>query len=259
MFPLTEVRLLRYSTPIMSPTQPLTSDLLQDGVTIRRHPRARRISLRIDPHTREVILTLPQRASERNGIEFLRSKSDWVTKQLATLPQVVEMKPGALFPLFGVPVMLEHAPTKFGLAVLEEDILHVPNPVTRWKETLEKSFRAMLMEKLQISLQEMRQRLFAIAHIPVQSRNRTPKLRWMRSRWGSCGPDGELTFNLALIFAPHFVVDYVVAHEVAHLRYRGHGPRFWALVEQIYPRANEARRWLRSEGASLYSYYLAKD
>jgi len=72
-----------------------------------------------------------------------------------------------------------------------------------------------------------------------------------RSRWGSCAPDGRLSFCWRLMLAPSFVVDYVVAHEVAHLCHLNHGPRFWQVVERLTHHRAEAQLWLRRNGARL--------
>jgi predicted metal-dependent hydrolase len=78
------------------------------------------------------------------------------------------------------------------------------------------------------------------------------RIRDPRTRWGSCGPDGHIMLSLRLVMAPPEVFRYVVVHELCHLRWRGHGPRFWALVEKQMPSYDKARRWLRKHGAALH-------
>jgi predicted metal-dependent hydrolase len=85
----------------------------------------------------------------------------------------------------------------------------------------------------------------------------TPKRLFVRdqtTRWGSCSTSGALSFSWRLVLAPPFVLDYLAAHEVAHLGHMNHGPRFWGLVERTMPRYEEARNWLRKHGASLHRY-----
>ncbi|HEY6670114.1 MAG TPA: M48 family metallopeptidase, partial [Methyloceanibacter sp.] len=85
----------------------------------------------------------------------------------------------------------------------------------------------------------------------------TPKRLYVRdqtTRWGSCSTSGALSFSWRLVLAPPFVLDYLAAHEVAHLGHMNHGPRFWALVERSMPRHEEARSWLKKHGASLHRY-----
>jgi len=82
-------------------------------------------------------------------------------------------------------------------------------------------------------------------------------LRDQTSRWGSCTAGGLLSFSWRLILAPAHVLDYVAAHEVAHLVEMNHGPRFWKLVARSMPRLEEAKRWLRNHGSDLHRYGAA--
>lgn len=77
------------------------------------------------------------------------------------------------------------------------------------------------------------------------------RVKDMRSLWGSCSYRGDLSFNVRLLSAPPEVLDYVVVHELAHLRWRGHGRRFWDLVQKHCPEQRRHRRWLRANGARL--------
>lgn len=79
-------------------------------------------------------------------------------------------------------------------------------------------------------------------------------MRDPRTRWGSCSANGNLGFSWRLVLAPEFVLAYVVAHEVAHLKELNHGPRFWRLVERLIGDPEPARRWLRAEGPDLHRY-----
>ena len=80
-------------------------------------------------------------------------------------------------------------------------------------------------------------------------------LRDSRSRWGSCGPDGGISFSWRLVFAPPVVLDYLVAHEVAHLVHHNHGDRFWALARELCDGSmDEAHAWLRRHGETLLQY-----
>jgi predicted metal-dependent hydrolase len=77
-------------------------------------------------------------------------------------------------------------------------------------------------------------------------------IRDTKSRWGSCAAGGNLNFSWRLVLTPAFVFDYVVAHEVAHLKEHNHGPGFWRLVDQLTPETERARAWLNSFGAGLH-------
>jgi hypothetical protein len=77
-------------------------------------------------------------------------------------------------------------------------------------------------------------------------------IRDQRSRWGSCSAQGDLSFSWRLILTPTYVLDYVAAHEVAHLKHMNHGPRFWRLVLTHCPEASRAKSWLKAHGQSVH-------
>jgi predicted metal-dependent hydrolase len=79
-------------------------------------------------------------------------------------------------------------------------------------------------------------------------------VRDQKSRWGSCSSNGNLSFSWRLIMAPPHVLDYVAAHEVAHLREMNHSPRFWALVRRAVPEYEKAQGWLKANGQELHCY-----
>ena len=82
-------------------------------------------------------------------------------------------------------------------------------------------------------------------------------VRDARTRWGSCSAAGRLSFSWRLIMAPDWVLDYVVAHEVAHLVELNHGPRFWRLVDELGPDRSRAQAWLKANGARLQAVETA--
>ncbi|MEM1307131.1 MAG: M48 family metallopeptidase, partial [Pseudomonadota bacterium] len=79
------------------------------------------------------------------------------------------------------------------------------------------------------------------------------------SRWGSCSSNGNLSFSWRLILAPSRILDYVAAHEVAHLEEMNHGPQFWALVRRSCPGTDEAKAWLDRYGIELHRYGVSPD
>ena len=81
-------------------------------------------------------------------------------------------------------------------------------------------------------------------------------VRDTRSRWGSCSSKGTLSFSWRLVLAPPFVLDYLVAHEVAHLAHMNHSAAFWALARRLAPRMPEAELWLKVHGPVLHRYAL---
>jgi predicted metal-dependent hydrolase len=209
----------------------------------RRSPRARRISLRIDPRQGRVVVTLPLRASRAAGVALLRAHAGWVAERLAALPAELRLADGALVPLHGERTPIRHLPQGRGGAWLEGGEIHV----TGLSEHLPRRVRDFLRAEAHRSLGGLAEAKAALAGV----RARRVTVKDTRSRWGSCSPDGVLMFSWRLVMAPRFVQDYVAAHEVAHLRHMNHGPRFWGLVSDLTTATEPAMAWLREQGPGL--------
>jgi len=209
----------------------------------RRSARARRVSLRIHPADGSVIVTLPPRTSHKAGMALLMNHAEWVSNRLAALPSQIVFAPGASVPIDDVPHVIRHEPGMRGGAWLEEGVLHVTGAL----EFLNRRVTDFLR-------QEARRRLTALAAAKAQPLGIAPRrvlIKDTSSRWGSCAPDKTIALSWRLVMAPAFVQDYVVAHEVAHLRHMNHGPLFWAQVEQLTPHRRAAIGWLHREGPRL--------
>jgi predicted metal-dependent hydrolase len=209
----------------------------------RRSPRARRVSLRIDPRGGSVVVTLPPRASRSAGVALLMTHAAWVSDRLAALPEAVPLQDGAIIPLHGVGHRIRRVPEAKRGVWLDEGEIHVSGD----PEFLGRRVLDFLRGEARRRLSALVADKAALAGLTV----RRITIKDTRSRWGSCAPDGALAFSWRLVLAPPPVQDYVAAHEVAHLRHMNHGPRFWALVSRLTPHAAMAIPWLRTEGARL--------
>ncbi len=209
----------------------------------RRSPRARRVSLRIDPCGGAVVVTLPMRAARGAGVALLMSNAEWVRDRLAQLPSAVPFTDGATVPIDGRPHRIRHIPAARRGAWVEADELRVSGAP--------EFLRRRVLDFLRT---EARRRLTVLVSAKAAGIGAVPRrlsVKDTRTRWGSCASDGSLAFSWRLVMAPAFVQDYVAAHEVAHLRHMNHGKRFWALVDRLTPHAAEAILWLRSDGSRL--------
>ncbi|WP_332052689.1 SprT family zinc-dependent metalloprotease [Reyranella sp.] len=216
-------------------------------LTFVRSARARRVSLRVDSAQRRVLLTAPVRMPFAVALQFAEMQAGWIAARLKRLPARRPFADGAEVPLFGVPHRIRHRPGARGTVWLEAGEIHVAGRA----EYLTRRLRDWLMA-------EVRRRVTPLAHAKAARVERPLKrisVRDSRTRWGSCGPDGALSFSWRLVFAPADVLDYLVAHEVAHLVHKNHGPRFWALTERLCdgPMA-KPRAWLRANGEALLQY-----
>jgi predicted metal-dependent hydrolase len=216
-------------------------------VSIRVNPQARRIGLRIDPAERKVELVLPRSVSVKIGLRFLAAKREWIVARLAVLPQPVPFAEGAIVPVFGVPhrIRRESAPSLQLVRIGDGEIRVSGNPAY-----LALRVRDHLVAAARAELAPRARRLAARIGREVARVN----VRDTKSRWGSCSGQGNLSFSWRLILAPEPVLDYVVAHEVAHLAEMNHGPRFWRLVESLAPGSAAQRAWLRQHRNRLLAY-----
>ena len=214
-------------------------------IPVRWRPstRARHVSLRVCPRDGAVVVTLPPRKGRRAGLALIREHEAWVRERLAALSPIVEFAPGAALSLGGVRLVIRHDPRARGGAFLDGDVL----VVTGAREFLRRRVTDFLRD-------EAKRRIVALVAphaVALAVKPRAIRVKDTRSRWGSCAPDGTLAFSWRLVMAPGWVCDYVVAHEVAHLRELNHSPRFWDLVDRLTPHRDAAVEWLRVEGPAL--------
>ena len=216
-------------------------------ISIRVSRRARRVGLRIDPIGHNVELILPRGVSPSTGLRFLATKREWVAARLQALPRPVPFAEGAIVPVLGVPhrIRRESAPSLPPVRIIDGEIRVRGDPAH-----LARRVRDHLIVVARDELAPRARRLAAQIGREVQR----VSVRDTKSRWGSCSGDGNISFCWRLIFAPGPVLDYVAAHEVAHLVEMNHGPRFWRLVDDLTPGRSAARSWLRRHRDRLLSY-----
>ncbi|WP_137180290.1 M48 family metallopeptidase [Roseomonas sp. AR75] len=214
-------------------------------IPVRWRPstRARRVSMRICPREGAVVVTLPPRSGRRAGLALIREHEAWVLDRLAALTPMIEFAPGAAFLLGGEPHVIRHEPRARGGAFLDGQHLVVAGAREFLRRRATDFLRAEAKRRITV---------LAAPHAGMLGvKPRTIRVKDTRSRWGSCAPDGTLAFSWRLVMAPEWVTDYVVAHEIAHLRELNHSARFWALVAQLTPHRDAAVEWLRLEGPAL--------
>lgn len=212
-------------------------------ITCRRSARARRMVLRVPRDGGPVVLTLPAHVALSDGAAFAESKARWLLQAAERRPAPSIVRHGAALPVAGVPLVL--APAAVRAAAIAGDALLLPagrpaGPVAQ----------AFLKHRAMQQLRAACDRHAAALGRPY----RAIVLRDTRSRWGSCTSDGRLMFSWRLAMAPPAVLDYVAAHEVAHLRHMDHSPRFWAAVAGLMPDYARHRDWLRRHGSDLMAW-----
>jgi len=221
------------------------------SVPIRVHidRRARRVSVRIDPMAREAVATAPANRFALEAISFASERVEWIADRLGALPPPVLFKPGAYIPLRGVIHRLKHVETgrtvKIDKTSGPTPLLLIPGPRESFRDKTRGFFRAAART-------DFAERV-AVHAETLKVKPRSIAIKDTRSRWGSCSSEGRLNFSWRLVCAPPFALDYVAAHEVAHIKEMNHSDRFWKQVERCFPDWREARAWLHERGGALHS------
>ncbi len=222
-------------------------------IALKRVATARRLTLRVRAATRDIVLTMPPRASLRQAQEFANNHAHWIALRLARVPQRTPFAPGERIFLRGVEHVLQHCPDareRRG-AVWQEEGEGTPVLCAGGDPAgFERRIGDFLRREARRDLEEaVRRHAKAAGRAPIAL-----SLRDTSSRWGSCSAKGALNFSWRLVMAPPFVLDYLAAHETAHLRHHDHSERFWALTQSLCPNTDRAEAWLRAHGAKLHRY-----
>jgi predicted metal-dependent hydrolase len=237
------------------PTEPPSIDIVHERsvylVRVRRHRQARRYTLRIDAASREVVLTIPPRGSLREAREFAQKHCAWIAGRLERLPQAMPFAQGVVVPLRGAPHRIVHRRNARGTVWTDqsndgERLICVtgepPHHNRRVADFLKREARRDLEAASKRYAKELD---VAIKRISVRDQS---------SRWGSCSNSGVLSFSWRLILAPPYVLNYLAAHEVAHLVELNHSPRFWRLLKRLNSDCERAKAWLETHGTDLHRY-----
>ncbi len=229
-------------------------EVLHEGarvhIALRRRPTARRITLRVSAATGEVVLTLPSRTAIAAAERFAAGHAGWIAARLARLPERVAFEPGASLPFRGVPHRLVLRTGRSGVVRIDTEGGEPVISVACEPEHFTRRIRDFLAL-------EARRDLTAVVEIYAAKLGQRPvriTVRDTRSRWGSCTAGGALNFSWRLILAPPMVLDYLVAHEMAHLREMNHAPRFWSLLRGLCANVDDAEAWLKRNGTALHRY-----
>lgn len=216
-------------------------------LAIRVNLRARRMSLRVDAATRTIELVLPRGTGAEQGVRFVNAHRGWIAARLDALPVPIRFEEGAIVPVLGQPHRIRHDPNRVGPPVVIGD-----------GEIRVRGAPEFVARRVRDHLAHLAGREFAARArgFAAQIGKRVARItvRDTKSRWGSCSTAGNLSFNWRLVFAPEPVIDYVVAHEVAHLAEMNHGPRFWKVVAVLVGDHAGPRGWLKRHRNRLLSY-----
>ena len=194
----------------------------------------------------EAVLVLPKGTPKFMGIQFAQKNLDWLKAQKEKIGTPRQFENGTSIELLGTAYTIEHNPAARGGAFIEGDKLIVTGDIIylhrRVRDFVKKQAYAYIQQKaIQMAAQ-------------LDEKPAKITLRDTSSRWGSCSSNKNLSFCWKLALAPTFVLDYIIAHEVAHLVEMNHSDAFWAVVAKIDNNRADAGMWLRKNGAALQKW-----
>ena len=203
------------------------------------------MALRVDVKAGDVVLTWPRGTSERSALRFIEQNQGWIEQRRKKLLPSQPFTDGGKIFIYGRECEIVRKDGR-GVTCLEADRLVVygraEHMSRRIRDFLKETARELLTD---VAAQKLEQLGLGLADVRVID----PK-----TRWGSCSPDGRMMFSWRLILTPPQVLDYVVAHEVAHRVHMNHSRKFWALCASLTEDAAAARRWLKTHGSAVMVY-----
>jgi predicted metal-dependent hydrolase len=233
------------------------SQSFSDVFKIRHSARAKRLRLVVKPGSVELVA--PLAVSERQTQDFLARHRAWAEQKLH---EIAARQSGAVpsslscstsLPWRGkeIPLTILEEQRRYARVEMSDEACTIRVPAATIGAERESVLENALMETAKKQLSQridywIRQHAARYALYP-----RAIRIKRMKSRWGSCGPHNDLNINLLLAFVPDSVLEYVVVHELCHIRERNHAPVFWQLVAQHMPDYSQARRWLKIHGSAL--------
>lgn len=217
-------------------------------ISFKRNARCKRMIIRVAKDGSGLVMTLPKRTAQAEALRFAGASKNWIAKNISDRMPPVAFADGIIVPFRGEAHRIISSGGRRGLVQLDHlaktitvpgDTAHVNRRVTDWLK------QQALKDLTQAS--EYYAQAMGVEYSALSIRDQT-------SRWGSCSAARALSYSWRLILAPRFVLDYVAAHEVAHIREMNHGPRFWRLVLTHCKQAKDARDWLRHQARDLHRY-----
>ncbi|MDP9196382.1 MAG: M48 family metallopeptidase [Pseudomonadota bacterium] len=228
-----------------SVARPVEFEGISHPLWVRVSLRARRVSLKVNPQGRRIELVLPRGMSVDRARAFVSRSRSWIARHSLHLSAPAPaLMSGSPISVLGRPLEVVHDPAHRGQGVLSETCIRVGGDLAFFARRVRDTLKTL-------ALREFSARAAQKAEL-VCKKIRSVQVRDMRSRWGSCSTSGRLSFCWRLVMAPDHVVDYIVAHEVAHLVEMNHSRAFWTVVDRLTPHRREAAKWLKAHGLVLH-------
>ena len=210
---------------------------------LRYNAKAKRIILRVDQEIGGAIITLPPYTPKTEALSLVNERVDWIADKIREFPPKITLTDGQSLPLMGQPITIRHRPDfKMGVQLIGSELItsgkreHLHRRIVDW---LKKYTKEIITPRANNMASQLECKINRIS------------IRDTKSRWGSCSSQGNLSFCWRLIMTPDWVLNYVIAHEVSHLKHMDHSPEFWQIVGTLCVKPKQARIWLNQNGRKL--------
>ncbi len=214
-------------------------------IKIRKSPLAKRLTLRIDEKQHSPVLTIPPHCSSAKALKFLQDNHDWMINMLARLPQSKGFENGDNILFFGQQYIILHTQGQRG-TYFDNGFLKVGGDIEFLHRRVVDFLKDQSLKRLSaISVAKAKLLGCRVCGVSIKD---------TKSRWGSCSTLGNINYNWRICMAPLYVIDYLVCHEVSHLKHPNHSPAFWQTLKGLCPDCDNARKWLKLKGKELYRY-----
>ncbi|MGL1921264.1 MAG: M48 family metallopeptidase [Hyphomicrobiales bacterium] len=232
------------------PTSRAVTEIILDDehgkitVLLSRNKRSKRMTLRQNLGGGNFKLTMPLRGTIAQARAFCQENLSWMQKHSNAMQDATQFKHGHSIPLRGKQIKLVFIDQLRGQIKRIDDELHVPGGADYAPRRLVNWLKAEAKKDILIGITKY-QPLLEVKHSKLTIRD-------TKSRWGSCSSSKALSFSWRLVMAPEDVLDYVVAHELAHILEMNHSPKFWAHVTKVCPHMKSSQNWLKTNGGQLH-------
>ena len=206
----------------------------------------KRLTLRIDTKKRKAVLTMPYICSKKKAYEFVASKQEWIEEHLAQIPKTKDFEDKENILLFGQPIQICHLQNSLKSAYTENNTLYVGGNIA----FLHRRVKDYIKKEAQKRFLKLSRELADKINCKVEN----VQIKDTKSRWGSCSSLNNINYSWRIALAPDYVINYLIAHEVSHLKHQNHSYTFWRCVKELYPDAIKGKNWLKENGNKLFLY-----
>ncbi|MDC0073632.1 M48 family metallopeptidase [Alphaproteobacteria bacterium] len=212
-------------------------------INTKKNLKAKKIIIKFNHYGTEINLTIPRFTSKREGLEFINMNIDWLSKEIKNFPSKVTFEAGKKIPILGEYYLIDYH--DFKSVYMDDSTIYIN------KDNIKNNnLKKWLIKKAKIYITDLTFKKASELRVKVNKIS----IRDPKTRWGSCGENGNVSFSWRLIFAPPAVIEYVVTHEVCHIIELNHSYNFWQLVSKSCPKYKASQSWLRDFGLKLHFY-----